>query len=279
MPSPEPSTKPDPPPRPGDTATPPRLHALIQIVAVGFVALLVVIAATATGRWELNPRWELGAPSTTDVPTQPAATGVPSTTPSPDAPFNPEDVPSPDLTWLAVVISVIAAAVVLLVVLRVLAYLRRPRAEDPPDPRTSTGFGEDEPEPDLPALHEGVLDAVEQLRAAGPPRDAIVSAWLAMEDAADRSGVHRRPAQTPTEHVTAVLARTGADPAATDTLLHLYHRARFSAREPDRTDVDAAGRALEALAASWPELAHGPSHGPSNGPSNGPAEPAPGADR
>lgn len=269
MPSPDPSTTPDGSPRNGEAAGR-RLHALTQIVAVGFVALLLVVAASATGEWELNPAWQLDPPSTTDVPPPPAATDAPSITPSAEPPFDPDDVPSPDLTWLTVVVGVLVAAVLLLVLLRVLAYLRRPRAEDPPEPGTSADYGEEEPEPDLPALHEGVRHAVEQLRAAGPPRDAIVSAWLAMEEAAGRSGVHRRPAQTPTEHVTAVLARTGADPAATDTLLHLYHRARFSTHEPTRADVDVAGRALQALAASWPELAHG---------SSSPAEPGNGAQR
>lgn len=275
MPTPDPPTSPDSAPGRGDASAPRRLHALTQIVAVGFVALLLVIAATATGEWELDPRWELEAPSTTDAPPASEATGVPSATPSPEPPIDLDDVPTPDLTWLAVVISVLVAAVVLLVLLRVLAYLRRPRAEDPPAPGTSAVLDEEEPEPDLPALHDGVRNAVEQLRAAGPPRDAIVSAWLAMEDAAERSGARRRPAQTPTEHATAVLARTGADAEATRALLHLYHRARFSTREPDRADVDAAGRALEALAASWPELARGPSAGPGHGP----AEPSTGSER
>ena len=271
MPSPDPSTSPDSAPRRREASSPRRLHALTQIVAVAFVALLLVIAATATGRWELDPRWELEAPSTTDVPPASDATGVPSATPSAEPPIDLDDVPTPDLTWLAVVISVLVAAVVLLVLLRVLAYLRRPRADDPPAPETSAVIGEEESEPDLPALHDGVRHAVEQLRAAGPPRDAIVSAWLAMEDAAERSGARRLPAQTPTEHATAVLARTGADAEATSALLHLYHRARFSAREPGRADVDAAGRALEALAASWPELARGPSAGPDPDPAEPPA--------
>ena len=238
MPSPVPPTTPDA--RRDDAARGRRLHALTQIVAVGFVALLLVVAATATGRWELDPRWQLEAPSTTDVPPPPTATGMPSNTPSEDPPLDLDEVPSPDLTWLAVTIGVIAAALLLLVLLRVLAYLRRPRAEELPDPGTSADYGEDE-----------------QLRAVGPPRDAIVSAWLALEEAADRSGARRRPSQTPTEHAAAVLERTGADREATEELLHLYHRARFSSREPGSADLAAAGRALQTLADSWPELAHG----------------------
>lgn len=234
-----------------------RLHAITQIVAVAFVVLLVVVAATAIGPWQLDPPFQLEAPSTTDVP-PPAPTGTSSSTPTPSEPFQWEDIPTPDLSWLAVVVGVLAAAVVLLVLLRLLAYLRRPKQVGPPDPSTTADYGDAEPEPDLPVLHEGVRTAAQQLRAIGPPRDAIVAAWLAMEDAASRSGVPRRPAQTPTEHATAVLARTGADAGATERLLHLYHRARFATLEPRAADVDAAAAALEDLAASWPELAAGP---------------------
>ncbi len=232
-----------------------RLQAITQIAAVGFVALLVVLAATAIGPWELDPPFRLEAPQTTEPP-PPESTGTPTATPSPREPMEWQDLPTPDLTWLAVVISVIGAAVLLLVLLRLLAYLRRPRQVEPPEPGTTADYGDVEPEPDLPVLREGVRSAVEQLRAVGPPRDAIVAAWLAMEDAASRSGVPRHPAQTPTEHAAAVLERTGADQRATEHLLHLYHRARFSTEEPEPGDVDAAAAALEQLAASWPELAH-----------------------
>ena len=256
---------------PEDPSTPPEqqtdgparrdhLQAVTQIVAVGFVVLLLVVAASAIGPWQLNPPFELEAPPTTDV-TPPPATGTASSTVTPGEQMEWEDVPAPDLTWLAIVITVIGAAAVVLVLLRLLAYLRRPREKEPDEPGTTADYGEVEPEPDLPVLRDGVRTAVEQLRAVGPPRDAIVAAWLAMEDAANRSGVPRRPAQTPTEHATAVLDRTAADRRATQRLLHLYHRARFSTQDPQPADVEDAAAALEDLAASWPELAHGPGTG------------------
>ncbi|WP_022917564.1 DUF4129 domain-containing protein [Ruania albidiflava] len=237
-----------------------QLQAITQIVAVGFVLLLVVVAANVIGPWQVNPPFELEAPPTTDV-TPPPATGTASSTVTPGEQMEWEDVPGPDLSWLAIVITVIGAAAVVLVLLRVLAYLRRPREKEPDEPGTTADYGEVEPEPDLPVLRDGVRTAVEQLRAVGPPRDAIVAAWLAMEDAANRSGVPRRPAQTPTEHATAVLDRTAADRRATERLLHLYHRARFSTQDPQPADVEDAAAALEELAASWPELAHGPGTG------------------
>ena len=257
---------------PPDPSTPPeeqhaggaprrdRLQSVTQIVAVGFVVLLVVVAASAIGPWQLDPPFQLEAPSTTDVPPA-TGTGTASSTPSPSESTQWQDMPAPDLTWLAIVITVIGAAAVVLVLLRVLAYLRRPREKEPAEPGTTADSGDAEDEPDLPVLQDGVRTAVEQLRAVGPPRDAIVAAWLAMEDAASRSGVTRRPAQTPTEHASAVLARTAADPRATEHLLHLYHRARFSTQEPQPSDVQEAADALEQLAASWPELAHRPTGG------------------
>ncbi|MGQ0840796.1 DUF4129 domain-containing protein [Actinokineospora sp.] len=75
-------------------------------------------------------------------------------------------------------------------------------------------------------------------RAGGPPADAIVAAWLVLEDAAAAHGVRRAAHQTPTEFTGDVLAAHAVDGVALGELRRLYQRARFG--EPGAvTDADA----------------------------------------
>ena len=105
------------------------------------------------------------------------------------------------------------------------------------------------------ALQEGLLDAGRALRQEQPPGDAVIAAWLALEQAAGRGGILREPAQTATEFTLALLDRTPAEPGAARTLLRLYHRARFSDHEVGPGDVAAAQAALAQLAAALPRPA------------------------
>jgi hypothetical protein len=106
-------------------------------------------------------------------------------------------------------------------------------------------------EPDLPVLRRGVEAAQRSLDEIGDPNNAIVAAWLALEEAAASSGVHRRPSETPSEFTLDVLGATDADPKATQDLLGLYHRARFSSTGVTQADVYWAGECLAVLAGNW----------------------------
>lgn len=248
-------------PQHGPTTLPERhkkIRALTGMGLVGLLCLLLVLGAATVGPWRVNPVWEVNLPEPENTPT-PTATATP-TLDTPPAPEMPEGGPEStwDLSWLGWLLTAVAAVALVLLALRLVNYARRPRQSDPDSSGVLTGTAE----PDLPTLREGVSHAERHLRAAGPPRDAIIAAWVAIEDAAERSGAPRRPAQTPTEHTATVLRRTGADPDAAHRLLGLYHRARFSDAEPTAADLTAAAEALADLAASWPELARGGPAGP-----------------
>lgn len=102
--------------------------------------------------------------------------------------------------------------------------------------------------PDIIELREGIAQAWARLAEHREPSDAIQAAWVAVEEGAERSGVPRAPSATPTEFTVTVLDRTAADPAATRTLLGLYHRARFSTHRATADDVRLAGECLTTLA-------------------------------
>jgi hypothetical protein len=93
----------------------------------------------------------------------------------------------------------------------------------------------------------GARRALAELRGrpTGPPSDAVVAAWLNLEEAAASSGAPRQDHQTPTEFTGALLTRYEVDTAAAATLRGLYQRARFGA--PDQVTARDAEEAAEAL--------------------------------
>jgi Domain of unknown function (DUF4129) len=109
-----------------------------------------------------------------------------------------------------------------------------------------------EPEPDAPALLTGLELALRVLDEQRDPADAIVRAWLGLQEAAQESGIVRQPAETPTEFTSRIMSRAIADDRPVRTLLRLYLRTRFGDHPVTDNDVAAVRAALEELVAAWP---------------------------
>ena len=105
--------------------------------------------------------------------------------------------------------------------------------------------------PELPILEQGVEAALDYLKSIRETDDAIIAAWLALEDAAAATGVPRKPSQTPTEFTVSVLEATDADRGAVTGLLRLYHLARFSDHPISGSDIEQATQHLATLARGW----------------------------
>ena len=228
---------------PATSRTPPLSPAL---VAVSTVVVLAVFAAGTAGGWSLEPRiWFADAQPVPGLVSQPA--------------LSPQPPPLSEASAAQQWIGGVLAGLMGLAVLVGLAYLvrwlwqRRPRRavliEEKPD---TTPAGVIAADPDLPALVRGA-DEAERILAetGGVPRDLVLRCWLALEDAAQASGVPRRPSDSPTEFTGAVLRSTQADRGSVDTLLRLYHRARFSDHEITDDDIRTARTAVIRLAATW----------------------------
>lgn len=76
-------------------------------------------------------------------------------------------------------------------------------------------------------LLEAVLEGERQLER-GTPANAVIAAWVALEDACRAAGVRDDDSRTAAELVTAVLRSHRVDRAPLDTLAALYREARFS---------------------------------------------------
>ncbi len=227
--------------------------AAVVVVAVGLAGPL-----SATGF-----RWNLDVGSQTE-PT--VAASVPVSTPESEEPSSAGDgFPA----WLGellrwIVLALAAAAVILLIVWLVRRWLRARRAPRiglrdlgaltaPVEPERPAP----EPEPEPETVQRGLERALAELAGEREPTDAIVAAWLGLQDTAQESGLVRGAAETATEFTARLLTRVQADGQAARVLLGLYLRVRFGDHVASAEDVARARTALESLAASWQDIQPG----------------------
>ncbi|MGH8327062.1 MAG: DUF4129 domain-containing protein, partial [Steroidobacteraceae bacterium] len=79
-----------------------------------------------------------------------------------------------------------------------------------------------EPEPEPARLLTGIELALQALDEEREPADAVVRAWLGLQQTAEQSGIVRAASETPTEFAARVLTRAFADASPLHTLLRLY---------------------------------------------------------
>lgn len=206
--------------------------------AIGLAALFVLLAIVLGPVDATVPDWFQGDDRGGGGPTDPAVTltwGTES--------FRP---PEPDAGWhidlpFAQILLGIAVAAVLWIAFLISRMLKDRKR------RTARIVG-GEIDDSFEELRKAAEDAENALRGSGSSTDAIIAAWLTLESAAAESGKVRKAAETPSEFTAALLRYHHADPEAVQTLLQLYHRARF-ATHPDLTsgDVQAARAALNTI--------------------------------
>jgi hypothetical protein len=206
-----------------------------RLLAAGALLLLVVVAA----------RGESAVPSE-PVGWRPEEYEPPPVTPSPTRSYRTGQLPERTTSdsWLVDVIVGVAIAVLLAsVVLFAYAMVRGFRR------RHTHGRGV--PGDDAGGTVVELQDALEQardvlVRAGGEPRDAVIRAWVTLENA---TAYKRAPHQTATEFTVALLAKETADEDAVRELRALYHRARFGQHSGDG-DAAAARAALDRILAT-----------------------------
>jgi hypothetical protein len=218
------------------------------VLALVLVAgVLAVLAAAAGGPWTISDRGGLWGPENPVQVSMPPPIAEPPPLGGPKAHSWLSGQPPAWLTWAMVIVVALAIALVGVMIWRRIAErLRRrdaPPIEDDEQPN--------EVRPDAPVIRAGLTSAIDELTVTANPTDAVLRAWLAVEKAAARSGVPRKPSDTPTEFTSQVLAATEADRTSVESLLHLYHQARFSWHGLSAADKERARRCLQGLAASW----------------------------
>lgn len=216
--------------------------------------MLAVVGAAVRGVWQADPTWDptLGTPSFSG-PSTPNPDDFSVTPPPSPTSEAGETLTSP--SWLQpTLLSILAVLFLTLAYLFIRRLLAQAAAR-----RTytlaATGQGasawSDAEDEVIPDLTDALTQAQEALRDHGKPGDAVIAAWVALEDTAAASGAARSASDTPTEFTVTLLRRTNADPAAITSLRGTYLAARFGSREVGKDDVATAAAALERITETW----------------------------
>lgn len=115
-----------------------------------------------------------------------------------------------------------------------------------------------EPVAEPETLLTGIGLALQALDEQREPADAVVRAWLGLQETAEESGIVRRPSETPTEFTSRILSGAFADDRALRTLLRLYLRTRFGDHPVTAEDVAEVRDALQQLVSTWPAAGGAP---------------------
>lgn len=226
----------------------------VAALLAGVLAILIAVGAAVGGSLRFTgPRW---FPGMTITPRPLVQTNSPRPIASSTPPPAPRTHPGPDLTWLVVLLAVLALAAVAFFVVRWLVKRLRARTTGVVAPLSDITDLTDLPddpsvETSMPYLRRGLRRALAALDEDRSPRDAIIEAWLGLQEAAEDAGFRRTESETPTEFTSRILERVEVDPVALSTLRRLYLAVRFGDATASPDDVASARRSLETLQAQW----------------------------
>ena len=215
--------------------------------------MLAVIGAAVRGSWSADPTWN----PTFDVPTPEVPTATADSQPTIPTPTETPELDNALTSppWLQPTLLTILTLLLLALIYLFIRRLMAQAAQRRTYALTAAGPGEsqwsDADEEVIPDLTDALTQAQAALHDAVPPADAVIAAWVALEETAASSGAARSASDTPTEFTVTLLHRTNADPAAIASLRTTYLAARFGSREVGQADVDAAAAALERITATW----------------------------
>ena len=222
---------------------------------LGAVAALVVVMVAAalqgTARFD-PPDWNFGASNGGPVPTLP-----PGPTENPMAELIPDQTGGEGsvVGWILLALAAVVAAVLLFFLVRALvrAWLARTprRIAEAPGAENYVSDAEPDPEAAAPEIRRGIAFARRVIDEHEAPSDAIVAAWVGLEQSAADAGLVRGTAETPAEFALRIITQRAAIAAEARDLLGLYERVRFAGIAASEDDRDAARRALDAIAEGW----------------------------
>lgn len=211
----------------------------IAAAVVAAVVLMLLLWGSGSGSQVLSsPSGEAGPLPPPTAPQDPASQDVAATTSG----ANVLEPAAPALDWLMVFFALLGLAIAVTVI----RWLLHREWEESQAPE------EDVVPDDLDLLMEATSETARTSAVAeGEPRNVVVRCWVALEDAADASGLPRDAAETAAEFTRRFLGVWEVDRGLTQELADLYREARFS-RHPVAASEGA--RAVEIVSAIHEQL-------------------------
>ncbi|WP_243225958.1 DUF4129 domain-containing protein [Microbacterium sp. CIAB417] len=227
------------------------MRRVFGIGAVAALLLVVMIAASAQGTARFDPpdidAWTAPRPGPEAMPTQEA-------TPLPVDPQTGGTAAQVVSTILLVLGAVVLGIVLVFLVRAILrAWAERLPRRDGVPAGAEEHVAETAPDPErtAPAIRRGIASALQEIDAHPDPADAIVAAWIGLEDTASDAGMSRGRSETPSEFTLRVIASRVDVAGDADALLHLYERVRFAGHRAGEDDRMRARQALANIQEGW----------------------------
>ena len=156
---------------------------------------------------------------------------------------------------LALIVSALAVLLLLWIVRRIIDLWRSRRLRRQPgaatDVEVEVADAPAEAEPDAPTVRRGIAAAREAIEAHPAPSDAIIAAWVGLEETAADSGAGRGVSETPAEFTLRILLRRPGIEHPAQQLLAVYEGVRFGGRRGSEQDRALASRALALIEEGW----------------------------
>lgn len=224
----------------------------LAVVGLAGLFVIVMIAAAVQGTPRIDP-FDI-RPVDDSPPVIPLPTSSPSGTPTPQPVVN--DV----LTAVIGIVLLILGGLVLIalgiVLVRALlrAWANRPLSARGGDDVAHDVSAQDVPqdeETEAPVIRRGIEGALRTVDERARPTDAIIAAWVGLEESAADAHLTRGVSETPSEFALRIITRREGIGAAAQELLDLYERVRFGGDVADESDRTAARNALRAIEEGW----------------------------
>lgn len=213
--------------------------------------VIMMVAAAVQGTPAIHP------PSFDPPDNVPELT--PDSSPLPTGPVSPD--PTADLVSRIIGIVFLAllagaAALVVALIVRTLARAWRDRPLSTQEgsevePELAEHAGPAEPEVAAPAIRRGIAGALRTIHERSVPMDAIIAAWIGLEESAADAGIARGISETSAEFALRIITRRSGITQPARDLLRLYERVRFGGYIADESDREAARTALHRIEEGW----------------------------
>lgn len=232
-----------------------RAARLWPVIALGGLVLVAMLAAGLQGRPTPNGSGVMPEPAPTFSASPPPTSGlVPAE----------QGEPNPFVQLIANIILVGLLALLALALLALLAVaaralvrawrarpLRRAGGDDVGEVHAAHALADPEDPVDTRSVQRGIAAALRDVDERPRPADAIVAAWLGLEQSAADAGAARGKSETPGEFALRVITLRDGLSRDARTLLGLYQRVRFGEHDADEADRAAARRALQHIEEGW----------------------------